>query len=962
MKRILFLLSLMAFSGLASAQFSQNISLSGLTPSATVVCSNSVPITVTVNNLDPVNPTTGSIIVDLFINGSLISSASPVLPMSGGSSQLLNLYTLTNKYGNFTITVIANYTNDTDPSNNMVTHSFSVQMGGNYTIGTGPSYDFQTLKSAVDTLNTYGICSPTVFNFATGHSETSANITLNTTTTDAVNTLTFNGNDATVLAAAGTSVTGDGIIKIAGTDYVTFDGFNLLENPANTSNNTKMEFGFALVKKNATSPFDGVHYATIKNCYIHLDHTNNNTRGIYVNNQTATSTSSLSIQNPSDASSYNKFYNNRISNAYFGIYVRGFNDTAPYGLYDMNNEIGVDGRNIIDSIGGGSQTAYGIYASYQQNLKIANDSINNYPFTQTSTLYGIFASIGYNSNIDIYNNIIELKSGAGTSSLTGINNSIGEDGTDNIVNIYNNTIKNIQYTTATSGIMYLITNLSDPDSLNIYNNTISNVTKTGSSHLYGIHALYISGSNGTEYIYNNTIEDISHNGTGNLYGIYSSSSGISKKNISNNSVKNLTGNNIVQGINANYGTSGIVKKNYISGLTCNSGTSSGYVHGFYIHSGVKVFLTNNFISALYAPLLSSTSGINGIYLNNPDSVRISYNTIYLDAQNSATDFGTNGIYSPNSNPKLELKNNIIVNNGAGATTALHIRNIPNIIPASNNNCYYSGTPGPTNLIYRDSLNNLQTISDYKLFIGPAENNSFSELPPFTNTTTAPYNLQMLTTIATFCESGGQKITSPIAITDDYYSDIRWGETGYTGTGTAPDVGAEEFEGIKMHTVNLGNDTIICANQSIVLNAGNPGAVFAWAPGGQNTQQITLDSTGLGLGAHNISVAVTANGKTVSDTILITFTSCTGMPDISKFIGLSIYPNPSAGLWNMNLEGYTGEVNIDIYNMNGVLFHSESLQADNSLLKQIDMSMAAKGLYMVYIQGERFFKKEKILIH
>ena len=40
-----------------------------------------------------------------------------------------------------------------------------------------------------------------------------------------------------------------------------------------------------------------------------------------------------------------------------------------------------------------------------------------------------------------------------------------------------------------------------------------------------------------------------------------------------------------------------------------------------------------------------------------------------------------------------------------------------------------------------------------------------------------------------------RITSPIAVTNDIDIDLRWGETGYSGTGTAPDVGADEFNGI-----------------------------------------------------------------------------------------------------------------------------------------------------------------------
>ncbi|MDX2002822.1 MAG: gliding motility-associated C-terminal domain-containing protein [Chitinophagales bacterium] len=64
-------------------------------------------------------------------------------------------------------------------------------------------------------------------------------------------------------------------------------------------------------------------------------------------------------------------------------------------------------------------------------------------------------------------------------------------------------------------------------------------------------------------------------------------------------------------------------------------------------------------------------------------------------------------------------------------------------------------------------------------------------------------------------------------------------------------------------VNLGNDTTVCGS-SFVLNAGNAGSTYAWSPGGQNSQTITVTITG------NYSVIVTdANGCTGTDAINIT---------------------------------------------------------------------------------------------
>lgn len=63
------------------------------------------------------------------------------------------------------------------------------------------------------------------------------------------------------------------------------------------------------------------------------------------------------------------------------------------------------------------------------------------------------------------------------------------------------------------------------------------------------------------------------------------------------------------------------------------------------------------------------------------------------------------------------------------------------------------------------------------------------------------------------------------------------------------------------TVNLGNDTIIDEGTSIILDAGNPGAVYLWSTG-ESTQSINVDTTG------EYSVTVTKENVSGKDTIKI----------------------------------------------------------------------------------------------
>jgi gliding motility-associated-like protein len=64
-------------------------------------------------------------------------------------------------------------------------------------------------------------------------------------------------------------------------------------------------------------------------------------------------------------------------------------------------------------------------------------------------------------------------------------------------------------------------------------------------------------------------------------------------------------------------------------------------------------------------------------------------------------------------------------------------------------------------------------------------------------------------------------------------------------------------------VNIGNDTLLCGEQSLVLDAGNPGSVYEWSTG-ETSQAITVFT-----GAQEIWVlATTEYGCSGGDTIMI----------------------------------------------------------------------------------------------
>ncbi|MGZ4053948.1 MAG: gliding motility-associated C-terminal domain-containing protein, partial [Bacteroidia bacterium] len=67
------------------------------------------------------------------------------------------------------------------------------------------------------------------------------------------------------------------------------------------------------------------------------------------------------------------------------------------------------------------------------------------------------------------------------------------------------------------------------------------------------------------------------------------------------------------------------------------------------------------------------------------------------------------------------------------------------------------------------------------------------------------------------------------------------------------------------SINLGNDTIICSNNPVTLNAFNPGANYSWSTGA-TTSSIVINSSG----TYWVSVTSPLCSQTASDTINITY--------------------------------------------------------------------------------------------
>ncbi len=443
----------------------------------------------------------------------------------------------------------------------------SIGFCGNYYV---PSVCYPTIASFVTAINAGTVGCSVICNVAAGHTETAPVGGINLTQTGtAGNTITFIKNGAganpIIYAQVGTvtltfaSVVADGIFSLNGSDYITIDGIDLIDNYASAPGT--MEFGYALFK---ASVANGAQHNTIKNCSITLKASNISTgpsqfedgsKGIFSGNITRTAlTTTLTIATAGGRNDNNTFISNTIKNVHHGIVMRGYYDIAlPYSYIDQNNVIGqVGAGNIIENYGSTSaNSVYGIYVIYQNNHSISYNSINNTASggtASTSTLYGILN--GSNSNtaisvLTISNNTVALTQGGSASAMYGIKVGSNSGNTGGTMTISGNTVQNCSFSVSSSatfrGIEHVLTSTSTTISNNIIqNNTLNSTVLAGANDL-----MCISNSTATP---NNSITDnqlLSNSktgsSTGNFYGYYNAGAPASgTETITGNTISNLS--------------------------------------------------------------------------------------------------------------------------------------------------------------------------------------------------------------------------------------------------------------------------------------------------------------------------------------------------------------------------------------------------------------------------------------
>ena len=791
------------------------------------------------------------------------------------------------------------------------------------------SASYGTLALAIaDINNRTAISGPVIITLAASSPQTApagGYVLNNTGITGGSNTNRFifdgNGNTVTASAAHTVSLLSDAIFKIIGADFITIQGFTMLENPANTvttaASNTMTEFGVALFYASTT---DGAQNNIIQNSTIDLNRTYQNTFGIYSNStHTATNmTTSATATGVNGGNSGLKIYGNTITDVNNGIVVLG-----PTAAADYNTGVDIGGAsattaNTITNFGttgtfsgyaGVSATVYGIFIRNSIGFNVSYNSITSSVGGVTSgTLRGIFnasATVTPSGTFTntINNNTIALTHGSATGTLQGITVEALNATSTSIGTINNNNFTALTASIATSATITAISSVAPHLNVSISGNTFTNLTTNTSGSFIFLGHNYTMPAGGTQTLNNNSIvtafnktaaggtvtisntsmssptgttatltnnnfsnitltgatifagfvttdgpttggptKTITGNTVNNITGGSSAITGMSvgfstSGNISSNVFTNITGSSTITGmsvtsVNQNVsqntisglsssgaatvtgiivsaGTTNTISKNKIFDL---SGSNIGsIVNGITVSGGTTVTISNNIIGDLRAPAATITapaSAVTGINLTSTtasSNINVYYNTVYLNASSSGTNFGTSGIFhaanTTATTAALNLRNNLIVNNSTSAgtgTTAVFRRSsglantLANYASTSNNNFFFT-TAG---LYYADGTSTATTMAAYKTgaftagTIAPRDAASVSDT--VSNTAGTFFRsftgvdsgfLHLVNGLTTQAEGGAATISG---FADDFDGDTRNVST--------PDIGADEFNG------------------------------------------------------------------------------------------------------------------------------------------------------------------------
>ena len=244
-----------------------------------------------------------------------------------------------------------------------------------------------------------------------------------------------------------------------------------------------------------------------------------------------------------------------------------------------------------------------------------------------------------------------------------------------------------------------------------------------------------------------------------------------EKNVIQKLRKNINEENTTYGIQLVGSDNSVIRSNVIHDLYDETGSLGALA--IVLVGGMDNMVYNNMIYDIRSSDLGNY--LAGILLFQETNPKIYYNSIYLTGSAGP---GSTDMFVQSGTSNIDLKDNIFVNTRIDSPqVACLIKDYADTNLTSNYNDIYC-SPGPNNHLVDIFGTYYNTLADWDTT--GHDSNSISEMPHFIDP-----DLHISTTDATYIESGGVPIPGILTDID-----------GDTRNDTMPDIGADEFQGIR----------------------------------------------------------------------------------------------------------------------------------------------------------------------
>jgi hypothetical protein len=167
----------------------------------------------------------------------------------------------------------------------------------------------------------------------------------------------------------------------------------------------------------------------------------------------------------------------------------------------------------------------------------------------------------------------------------------------------------------------------------------------------------------------------------------------------------------------------------------------------------------------------------------------------------------------------------------------------------------------------------------------------------------------------------------------------------------------------------GPQIIACPADTVTLEPNRdilPGDSYYWS-NGSTDPSVRVTTTGIGYSSKTMNLKIkNIEGCEFSDTVTVIFdfAACFGIEEYKTYPTVNIYPNPSSGLINIDLEESSGFSELQIINPQGAVVYRKDLGslAPGRSLIIADLSKFPKGVYLLRAIHNRFIHIQKVVLN